>query len=102
MTASRFKVSVAWRAPSQGTSGVGTAGALTGDTGTFWFFSSNNLELIIKVLDGRAINNHFWVFYGALSNVEYTITVTDTQTGVVKTYTNPDGNLASAADTLAF
>ncbi len=102
LTASRFKVSVTWRAPSQGTSGVGTAGALTGDTGTFWFFSSNNLELIIKVLDGRGINNHFWVFYGALSNVEYTITITDTETGVVKTYVNPDGHLASVADVLAF
>ena len=88
--------------PSQGTSGVGTATALTGDTGDFWFFSANNLELIIKVLDARVINNKFWVFYGALSNVEYTITITDTQTGAVKTYTNPSGNLASVADTSAF
>ncbi len=69
---------------------------------SFWFFSSNNLELIIKVLDARVINNHFWVFYGALSNVEYTITVTDTQTGAVKTYFNPQGQLASVADTSAF
>ncbi len=102
LNAARFKVQVAWRAPSQGTSGVGTAAALTSDTGDFWFFSANNLELIIKVLDGRGINNHFWVFYGALSNVEYTITVTDTQTGAVKTYVNPSGNLASVADVLAF
>ena len=45
-----------------------------------WFFSPDNVELIIKVLDGRSITGHFWVFYGALSNVQYTITVKDTQT----------------------
>ena len=39
---------------------------------------------------------------GALSNIEYTLTVTDTQTGVEKTYTNPLGRLASVADTGAF
>jgi plastocyanin len=98
----RFKVEVSWRVPSQGTSGVGTAVPLTGDTGQFWFFSSNNIELVIKALDGTPVNGQFWIFYGALSNVEYTITVTDTITGYVKTFVNPSGNLASVADTSGF
>ncbi|MEO8432117.1 MAG: S8 family serine peptidase [Acidobacteriota bacterium] len=98
----RFKVQVAWQVPSQSRSGVGTAVPLTGDTGHFWFFSSNNVELVIKAVDGRALNNKFWVFYGALSDVQYTITVTDTTTGAVKTYSNPSGTLASVADTSAF
>jgi hypothetical protein len=102
LNSSRFRVDVKWRVPSQGTSGTGSAVALTGDTGYFWFFSSNNVELVIKVVDGRAFNNHFWVFYGALSDVEYTITVTDTTTGSVKTYFNPSGSLASVADVSAF
>ena len=102
LAGSRFRVQVAWQVPSEGRSGVGTAVPLTGDTGYFWFFTSNNIELIIKVLDARAINGKFWVFYGALSNVQYTITVTDTATGAVKTYTNPQGTLASVADTSAF
>jgi hypothetical protein len=42
------------------------------------------------------------VFYGALSDVAYTITVTDTATGTVRTYDNPAGQLASRADTAAF
>jgi virginiamycin B lyase len=102
LSGARFKVQVAWQAPAQGTSGVGNAIPATASTGYFWFFSHNNLELVIKVLDARVINNHFWVFYGALSNVEYTITVTDTQTGAVKTYFNPDQRQASFADTSAF
>jgi hypothetical protein len=102
LNASRFRVQVTWRVPSQGTSGVGNGIPLTGDTGEFWFFSANNIELVIKVVDGRAFNNKFWVFYGALSDVEYTITVTDTTNGAVKTYTNPSGNLASVADVTAF
>jgi hypothetical protein len=56
----------------------------------------------LKVLDGRAANGHFWVFYGALSNVEYTVLVRDTVTGAVRTYQNPPGQLASRADTEAF
>ena len=97
----RFHVKVSWKAPSNDT-GTGHARRLTDDTGAFWFFSPDNLELMIKVLDGRAVNGHFWLFYGALSNVEYTLTVTDTATGKEKTYHNPPGRLASQADTSAF
>ena len=83
--------------------GTGQAVPLAGgDTGYFWFFDASNVEVVLKVLDGRTLNGKFWVFYGALSDVEYTLTVTDTETGTVKTYTNPKGRLASVADTRAF
>ncbi|HEX5759872.1 MAG TPA: ELWxxDGT repeat protein [Thermoanaerobaculia bacterium] len=96
----RFAVEARWRA--QGKEGVGTAVPLTGDTGYFWFFGAANVEIVLKVLDGRPLNGKFWVFYGALSDVAYTLTVTDTQTGESKTYENPQGRLASVADTGAF
>ena len=98
----RFRVGATWRVPSQGTSGTGVPTRLTDDTGTFWFFSAQNLELMVKVVDGRAFNGRYWVFFGALSDVEYTVTVTDTVTGAVRTYSNPSGTLASIADTNAF
>ena len=97
----RFKVEVEWK-DFVGNTGLGKAVSLTGDTGYFWFFNSANVELILKVLDGRAFNNHWWVFYGALSNVEYRITVTDTVTNKVKTYNNPSGAFASQGDISAF
>jgi len=101
MNGGRFAVTAAWKDFS-GHTGPGTAVALTGDTGYFWFFSPTNVEVVTKVLDGRGLNGKFWLFYGALSNVEYTLTVTDTQTGAVKTYKNPLGQFGSVGDTGAF
>jgi hypothetical protein len=75
---------------------------LSDETGYFWFFSDSNVEVVIKVLDGTALNGHFWVFYGALSNVEYSLTVTDTVTGEERTYHNPAHRFASVGDTRAF
>ncbi len=97
----RFAVEIAWKDFS-GHTGAGQAVELTADTGWFWFFSSTNVEVVLKVLDGTPLNGHHWVFYGALSNVEYTVTVTDTQTGKVKVYKNVSGQLGSVADTGAF
>ena len=48
------------------------------------------------------MNGHFWVFYGPLTADQFTITVTDTQTGAQKTYTSAAGSLAGGADTTAF
>jgi len=98
----RFRVEVEWRVPTQNQSGLGAGVPLTADTGYFWFFSANNIELVVKVVDGRGFNGKFWVFYGALSNVEYKISVTDTVTGAVRVYANPSGQLSSVADTAAF
>jgi ELWxxDGT repeat protein len=97
----RFKVEVSWKDFS-GRTGTGRATALTADTGTFWFFDPANVEVIIKVLDGQGVNGHHWVFYGALSSVEYTLTVTDTATGLSRRYFNPSGQLASEGDTQGF
>ncbi|HLN81482.1 MAG TPA: serine protease [Thermoanaerobaculia bacterium] len=102
LNGNRFKVEVAWRVASQGTGGSGVAVPLSADTGYFWFFSSGNVELVVKALDGRTVNGYYWIFYGALSDVEYTITVTDTSNGAVKTYSSPQGQMASRSDTAAF
>jgi len=98
---SRFEVEVSWR-DSRGRTGVGQAKSITADTGYFWFFSETNIELVIKVLDARSINQKYWVFFGALTSVEFDLTVTDTATGAVKTYHNPLGQFASVGDTGAF
>ena len=98
---SRFQITAKWK-DFQNNTGCGTAVPISADTGYFWFFNSANVELVIKALDGRGVNNHFWIFYGALSNVEYDITVKDTVTGATKTYHNNSGSFGSVGDTAAF
>jgi len=73
------------------------------DTGMFWFFNDRNWEVMVKVLNGCPINNHYWVFIGALTNQGYTVSVGDSQTLQVNAYSNPRGTRAAAvADTTAF
>lgn len=98
---SRFRLDVLWK-NFTGQTGLGNAVPQTDDTGAFYWIDPANIELIIKVLDGRADNGHFWVFYGALSSLEFTLVVTDTQTGECKEYFNTLGTFASVGDTLAF
>jgi hypothetical protein len=99
----RFTVEVEW-ADLQGNTGPGKVVPTVSDqSGLFWFFSPDNWELMIKVLDGCGINEHYWVFSAATTNVEYTLTVTDTFSGEVRSYTNPLGvNAAAVTDTTAF
>ena len=67
----RFAVGVSWFDSRNGNAGFGRAVPGSDESGSFWFFSPANLELVVKALDGRPVNAHYWLFYGALSNVEY-------------------------------
>ena len=96
----RFQVEATFK--QGGVTSSATAVPYGDNSGFFWFFDASNIELVVKVLDGRALNGKFWFFYGALSDVEYTLKVTDTMTGTVKTYQNAPGNLCGRADTAAF
>jgi predicted esterase len=90
----RYRVAVTW---NDGTgSGVGTVatGAVSSDSGVFWFFDPTNWEMMVKVLDGCTINQRIWVFAAALSTVQYTLTVTDTVSGQTATYQHANGQPA--------
>lgn len=102
----RFKVEVSYQtSQGGGLSGQGNAIPLSslGITrgGLFWFFGADNPEMMIKVLDGCGLNQKFWVFYAAGTNVGLTTTVTDTVTGQHATYTNPDRTSAAPVQDLA-
>lgn len=73
------------------------------DTRMFHFFSPDNWEMLLRVVDGCATNGNFWVCFGGMTNAEYELTVTDTENGQVRSYSNPLGTPASAIlDTAAF
>lgn len=65
----------------------------TSESGIFGSDSSasspSNLELLVKVLNACSVTNTYQVSISPLSDISYTVTVTDTQTGRVKTYLNP-------------
>jgi hypothetical protein len=103
LNGARFAVSVQWT-DFQGNTGPGNVVPNgSPDSGLMWFFGPDNWEMLVKVLNGCPVNNHYWVFAALTTNVQYTIQVTDTSTGEVKTYTNPLGNPSPAiTDTAAF
>jgi hypothetical protein len=91
----RFKITASFATTEDGgTSGSGHAIPLASlgvsEGGLFWFFAANNPEMLIKVINGCSLGNHFWVFYAATTNVGFTVTVTDTQTNHSVQYKNPD------------
>ncbi len=101
----RFKVQASYHSgQGSGLAGLGNAVALgsvgVGRGGLFWFFSADNPEVLVKVLNGCALDGHYWVFLSAATNVGMSVTVTDTQTGKTWTRTNADGTaMPSIQDT---
>jgi hypothetical protein len=99
----RFEARVSWR-DFDGNAGAGRAAAPASDgSGIFWFFSPQNWELSVKVIDACAFNGRFWVFAAATTNVGYNLEVTDTRSGRTVRYENLPGRRAPAiTDTSAF
>jgi pimeloyl-ACP methyl ester carboxylesterase len=97
----RFRVEATWETAT-GT-GAAQGRELSDESGSFWFFSPANLELDVKVLDGCAVNGHYWVFAAGLTDVGVTLTVTDTATSSNAVYRHPRGApYAPVQDTAAF
>ncbi len=97
----QFYVGVQWT-DFEGGSGSGQPVPATANGGYFTFFSPDNVELAVKLLDGRGVNGHYWVFYASLTSVPFTLRIQDAAGNVVAQYVNPSGNMASVADVEAF
>lgn len=97
----RFEVQAAWR-DALGRLVPAAAVSLSSQAGYFWFFGPENPELIVKILDGRPLTDSAWLFFGGMSHVEYTVTVTHRPTGQTKTYLKPAGSFRSQLDTASF
>ncbi len=100
----RFAVTVEWEDFAHNTGdGLVVPGVSSADSGLFYFFNPSNWEMLIKVLDGCGLNNQFWVFFAATTNVGFRLEVLDVQSGVNKVYFNYLGESANAVtDTGAF
>ncbi|MEO8505621.1 MAG: LamG domain-containing protein [Acidobacteriota bacterium] len=100
----RFSVSATFRVGAPGTaeSQAHVAVANSG-SGIFWFFASDTWEVLVKSLNGCALNSRYWIFSAATTNVFYRMNVFDIRAGVNKIYFNYPGPPAPAVtDTNAF
>jgi hypothetical protein len=95
----RFQVRAFWR---DYVARIGSARSvpLGDDSGGFWFFAPDNFELLVKVIDGCASNDRFWIYSAGLTDVEVDLLVTDTWTGQVVVYSNPLGQPFSPLQTI--
>jgi hypothetical protein len=99
----RFRVEVVFTPPG-GVEQPANAVPFTDRAGMFWFFNENNIEMLVKMQNACIPQfNRFWVFFAATTNVEFHVTVTDTDAVQEKRYDNPQGMVAlPVADTQAF
>ena len=73
--------------------GADGTGIVIGQNDVYGYFSlptlsgnAGNPEVIVKMVDASAIGLNYWVFYGTMTDLEYTISVKENATGIVKTY----------------
>ena len=85
----RFQITVNWATGTD--SGPGMSLPLAADTGSFWFFDPDNVELTVKVLNGCGVNQRYWVFLSGLTDVEVEVRVEDTTTGEIWTHRHAAG-----------
>ncbi len=100
----RFSVGIEFRDPNTGVYGQAqVVGCPNPDSALFWFFASNAWEVMVKTVNGCGLNNRYWAFSAAATNVFYRLEVLDVRAGVNKVYFNYPGPPAPAVtDTAAF
>lgn len=100
---SRYQVRVDWVAAEGPRETARVVHAGTNDSGMFQFFDHDNWEVLVKVLEGCAVNQSVWFFAASATDIGYTIRVTDTATGAVREYrSEPGGRAAAITDLNAF
>lgn len=102
----RFEVTVNYET-ADGERGKGKAVSLVpvlgnDGSGLFWFFSDDNAELLVKVLDWRPFNGHWGVSFASTSDVRFLLEVHDTKTDARRAFLNRPGEFASVQNMDSF
>lgn len=99
----RFAVEATWEDFDGHTGQAFASQGTDSTTGFLWFFSSDNLEMLVKVIDGCKANGRYWLLASGATNVAYTLHVTDLVSGRESTFNNPLGTRSPAiTDTATF
>jgi hypothetical protein len=102
----RFSIRAFWRTSPAGNPPDGNAMTVpvaNPGSGLFWFFGADNWEIMVKAINGCGLNDRFWIFSAATTNVFYRMEVWDVRGSEQKIYFNYPGPPAPAVtDTDAF
>lgn len=95
----RFEIKVNWEDYQHVHRDALVAAAGTPDSALFYFRQANNWEFLIKIINGCTLNNKYWVYFAAATDVGYVVTVRDTQSGAApRQYTNALGHASPAVN----
>lgn len=94
----RYEATLEWMTPDGEAGQAKVARPRTSDSGLFYFFSYNNWEVLLKVLDGCAFNGHHWVYAASASDLGMELVVRDTTLPDTK----DDGTISVNVKTYSF
>lgn len=72
------------------------------ETLVFTFGDPNVVELLVRLSDARPFDDSIHVFLGGLSDVEFSVVVTDSLTGIIHEYRKPPNELVGVIDRQTF
>lgn len=99
----RFAVRVTRPNPAGGPPLAVRGSLIFGETAAFAFFDPESADLLVNLIDGRALNGKYWVYGGSLTDQEFDVTIEDLATRtVVWTYHHEYGTFAGFTDSNAF
>jgi len=99
----RFQATAVCRTGASNPPEFAHAVALTVDSGYFWFFDAENVEVVLKVLDGCVTNGRYWVFAAGMTDLGVELEFRDMATGLRRVYdAAPGAPFAPIQDTAAF
>ena len=101
-----FDLALTARDPRTGNTGVGK---VIGQNDVYGYFSlptlsgnAGNPEIIVKMVDATGIGQNYWVFYGSMTDLQFTLEVKENATGVVKRYVQDPAAPSGQFDTTGF
>ena len=101
-----FDLTLSARDPRTGNTGVGK---VIGQNDVYGYFSlptlsgnAGNPEIIVKMVDATGIGQNYWVFYGSMTDLQFTLEVKENDTGIVKKYVQDPAAPSGQFDTTGF
>lgn len=92
----RYEATLEWTKSDGEVGSAKVARPRTRDSGLFFFFSYNNWEVLLKVLDGCTVNEHHWVYAASATDLGLKLVVRDTVSGQERIWTKDPGSPARA------